>query len=346
MRRWFRMRRSGPGSVAAALAVVLTSALFAPAVAGPGELQRHPTASVCDGLLTVVVTERELCTHGGDGLPEPSIATLRRATALPKAPCPGNGLSGRRVRVFYGYPKGTTDRFSSLRDDIQLALRTSDSNLDAQTPAEGGQHYRFWCATDVAPTIRSVRLKAIGGDGAYSVIDVIDSLAHQRGLRLGDHNFTDGRFAFVTFVDHLEGVSAPAGQATFLGDDDPDPAANRNNDTSELRYAMVTLGFSTTVEAHLFQHEVGHTMGAVQFSSPHSSGAAHCYDIYDIMCYDDGGPYFDGGGALLSACTRMPDGQDPWDCGGDDWYAVDPPGGTYLNDHWNVADSGWLSWVK
>lgn len=341
------MRRSpGPASVATALAVVLTSALLAPAVAGAGHEQRHPADMRCGGLLTVVAAGGELCTHGGDGLPDPSATTLRRATSLPKAPCPGNGVSGRRVRVFYGYPKGTIDRFSSLRDDIQLALRTSDSNLDAQTPDHEGQHYRFWCETDVVPTIRAVRLKAVGGDGAYSVLDVIDSLVHQRALRLGDRNFTDGRFAYVTFVDHLEGVSAPAGQATFVSDDDPDPAVNQNNGTSQLRYAMVTLGFTTLNEAHLFQHEVGHTMGAVQLSSPHSSGAVHCYDAYDIMCYDDGGPYFSDGGTLLSQCPKMPDGQDPWDCGGDDWYGVDPMGGNYLVDHWNVADSGWLSWAR
>ncbi|MDP9328001.1 MAG: hypothetical protein M3P10_07325 [Actinomycetota bacterium] len=341
------MRRSpGLASVATALAVVLTSAVLAPAVAGAGHDQRHPADTMCGGLLTVVAAGRELCTHGGDGLPDPSATTLGRATSLPKAPCPGNGVSGRRVRVFYGYPKGTIDRFSSLRDDIQLALRTSDSNLDAQTPDDEGQHYRFWCETDVVPTIRAVRLKAVGGDGAYSVLDVIDSLVHQRAFRLGDRNFTDGRFAYVTFVDHLEGVSAPAGQATFVSDDDPDPAVNQNNGTSQLRYAMVTLGFTTLNEAHLFQHEVGHTMGAVQLSSPHSSGAVHCYDAYDIMCYDDGGPYFSDGGTLLSRCPKMPDGQDPWDCGGDDWYAVDPSGGNYLVDHWNVADSGWLSWAR
>jgi hypothetical protein len=43
--------------------------------------------------------------------------------------------------------------------------------------------------------------------------------------------------------------------------------------------------------------------------------------------------------------VTMPDGQDPWDCGGDDWYAASPAGGTYLANHWNVVDSGWLSWT-
>ena len=37
-------------------------------------------------------------------------------------------------------------------------------------------------------------------------------------------------------------------------------------------------------------HEVSHTLGRVQMSSPNSSGAGHCNDQYDLMCYEDGGP--------------------------------------------------------
>ena len=174
---------------------------------------------------------------------------------------------------------------------------------------------------------------------------MIDSLVAQRSLGFGTHDFVDDRFVYLTFVDHLQGMSAPAGQATFLGDDGPDPAVNRNNSTSQMHYGMVMLGYSAANESHLFQHEVGHTIGAVQLSSPHSSGAAHCYDVADVMCYDDGGPWFSGGGTLQPVCAAMPDGQDPWDCGGDDWYATSPADGTYLADHWNVVDSGWLSWT-
>ena len=32
-------------------------------------------------------------------------------------------------------------------------------------------------------------------------------------------------------------------------------------------------------------HEVLHTLGAVQPSAPHFSGGAHCYQLFDVMCY-------------------------------------------------------------
>jgi hypothetical protein len=337
MRRAPRIR-----SLAAGTALLLVSALFAPSgAAGTG---RDRSAEPCDDLVALEVAGATLCTHGGDAAPNlPAVARVRSALA-PGAPCPGDGTSARRVRVLYGYPAGTKDRSSELQADIRLALRIADANLDGQTPGTKGQHYRYWCRTDTGPTIEPVKLRAIGADGAYSVADVIVSLVDHRALGLGARNFVSGRFAYLTFVDHLQGVSAPAGQATFLGDDRPDPATNRNNDTSQMRYGMVTLGYPAATEARLFQHEVGHMLGAVQLSSPHTSGAAHCYEVADIMCYDDGGPWFSAGGTLQQRCATMPDGQAPWDCGNDDWYAVTPAGGSYLTDHWNLADSGWLSW--
>jgi hypothetical protein len=58
----------------------------------------------------------------------------------------------------------------------------------------------------------------------------------------------------------------------------------------------------------------------------------------------DGGPWFDGGGGMVDVCPTMPDGQEPWDCGADDYYGESPAGGSYLAGHWNLRDSAWLAW--
>ncbi len=91
-----------------------------------------------------------------------------------------------------------------------------------------------------------------------------------------------------------------------------------------------TIGLFEGVTAFAFMHETGHTMGAVQSSAPHSTGAWHCTDAYDIMCYNDGGPK---GGAYGPKATCP---IDFFDCGNDDYFNPGTPSG-YLALHWNVG---------
>ena len=89
-------------------------------------------------------------------------------------------------------------------------------------------------------------------------------------------------------------------------------------------------------------HEVLHTLGAVQPSAPHFSGGAHCYEIYDVMCYTpkDGTP-----DVFLRNCEIIgapPNPGKPLDCGGDDYFNPSPAPGSYLAAHWNLYDSGFL----
>jgi len=173
----------------------------------------------------------------------------------------------------------------------------------------------------------------------------MDSLGDQVSLGLGQTNYAGGRWVDAVFVDNIACCYPYAGQGTLFPDDSADPSSNWNNATwGGARYAMVRLGWPALLEAGFFQHEVGHNLGAVQDSAPHSSGAAHCYEGSDVMCYDDGGPWFQSGGAFESNCLAMADGQDVWDCGKDDYYDPSPANGSYLHDHWNIADSGWLVW--
>ena len=82
-------------------------------------------------------------------------------------------------------------------------------------------------------------------------------------------------------------------------------------------------------------HEIGHTLGAVQLSAPHSDQGDHCYDNDDTMCY----AYTAGVPAqtpLLRPCVADPQ---PFDCGQDDYFSPAPAPGTYLDSHWNTYDS-------
>ena len=89
-------------------------------------------------------------------------------------------------------------------------------------------------------------------------------------------------------------------------------------------------------------HELFHTLGAVQNGGetpppPFASGAAHCIDGLDIMCYNDQKP-------SLYSTTRCPasEGYDtiltkPIDCGEDTYFDAAPEPNSWLDEYWNVA---------
>jgi hypothetical protein len=345
--RMTSIRKLFAWSIALAVAGALSSSPVAPAAAA------GPTQDVCGGELQAVSIGAGVvqCTHGGDPIPtqQQSAALAAKAAlagTIPAAPCAGNGKGGRRVRVLYGYPAGTNNHIKSQRAKVRDAVALADYNLDFATPSADGQHYRFYCKTDVAVTITAVKLVGIGGDGLFTFNDVMGSLANQVSLGLGPENFRDGRFVYSIFVDNIATVYPYGGQANLQQDENPDPATNANNDPFFNRYSMIRWGLSPASEAEIFQHETGHNLGAVQLGAPHSSGAYHCFDEQDIMCYNDGGPYFAGGGALTFDCAANADGLPPFDCLNDDYYngeaVIDP--GNYLFSHWNLVNSGWITW--
>src|SRR5581483_2017258 len=88
-------------------------------------------------------------------------------------------------------------------------------------------------------------------------------------------------------------------------------------------------------------HEMSHNLGAVQLGTPHSTGAGHCWDSYDVMCYDDGGAKIPAGTYADGASHPCPRGAGPdaYDCGGDDYFNPSPAAGSYLASHWNVYNS-------
>lgn len=291
----------------------------------------------------VVIGGAPTCTHGGDALvPDvgPASRNLATRSPVPQAPCPGDGRSGRRIHVLLGYPSDThAPDAAAARPLIKQTLALADQNLDAQSASESGQHYRFWCFRDRAVTITVVRLTAIGADTTYTFTDVANGL-DARG-------FHSSAFVYVAFVANIDCCYPYGGQGSLALDDRPDPATNANNGAGP-RYSMIRFGLGDDPEslALAFQHETGHNLGAVQDSAPHTSGAFHCYEINDVMCYNDGGSYFSGGGSLIGSCPGMsPTGMYAFDCNGDDYYNVAPASRNYLADHWNVADSSWLTRV-
>jgi hypothetical protein len=91
-------------------------------------------------------------------------------------------------------------------------------------------------------------------------------------------------------------------------------------------------------------HEMLHTVGAVNASAPHvtrsgSTPLGHCWQEDDVMCQAEGdiAPRFDCPGVGGDDSLVV-------DCGQDDYFNVDPPGGSFLagSPNANTANSGFM----
>ena len=129
---------------------------------------------------------------------------------------------------------------------------------------------------------------------------------NQVALGLGPTDFNNALWDNAVFVDVPQTGNWPTFNGVALGScnncfdsaagsDSPNPATNPNNNkTTNLRVPTINLQavdfafgndawnqfISTT-----FMHEVGHSLGAVQYSAPFSDGSGHCKGpLSDSMC--------------------------------------------------------------
>lgn len=79
--------------------------------------------------------------------------------------------------------------------------------------------------------------------------------------------------------------------------------------------------YSNGLTYEILAHENGHGLGAVRLDAPHSTGAWHCTDGSDVMCYDDGGR----NEYIPLICVGM-----RFDCNHDDYFNPQPLAGSYL----------------
>jgi hypothetical protein len=230
--------------------------------------------------------------------------------------CDGDGQTGKRVQVLYAYESDTASRYSQYLASFRNWAVAVDTLFVTSAAETGGtRHVRYVTTPDCAVEVDEVELPAGGLTDFSTTIDALRKLGYGR---------TDRKY--LIFADS----NVYCGIGTFTGDDRPG-ANNRNN--GGPGYARTDAG---CWNAGMATHELGHTLGAVNNSAPHSSKAGHCTDEYDLMCYDDSG----------SAPTKVtcPDrGRDQrLDCRHDDYFNTSPSPGSYLATHWNVADSEFL----
>jgi hypothetical protein len=314
--------------------------------------QADPAAACAHGLKVAAQDDNHVfCSHGPDSADAVGDLGLPGGGTTPTpAPCIGDGASGARIEVVYGAPSDVPNDYTNKVASIRTAIDQADQYFEA-SDASTTQHLRWLCSGG-SVVVDDVTLVPIGNDGAYTYQDVYNSLNPRgKGKKTTGPTYNSASRVYVVFVDGLTSSNYPyCGQGSVDADDSP-ATTNRNN--VGPAYALIACW-----TGHTALHEIGHMLGAVQLSAPHSSGAYHCYDDADIMCYNDGGSYFAGPDgvngtsddrSLVMACagtatvlgTSAPD-DNQFDCNEDDYYNPAPAAGSYIAQHWNLARSAWV----
>jgi len=241
------------------------------------------------------------------------------------------------IKVVYAYASDVGDRFGLFGSALQLYTKAAA----AKVALGSDKTLRLDRGSSCGSAFLDVQTVALGHPvGAYTTRSVLDDIQSRLPDRPGVN--------YLVFVDFgLPVLSAAAG--SWARDDSP-WATNAANLPAHSRYAYLEGGgadfFGSEQAASQYAdqvlHEVLHTLGAVQPSAPHFSGGAHCYELFDVMCYTPKDGTTD---VFLRNCDivgETPNPGKPLDCGNDDYFNPSPAPGSYLAGHWNLYDSGFL----
>ncbi len=272
--------------------------------------------------LQALVVESELCTHGSDPR-DPIIAqTVRRPRSFTPVRqdklCPGNGTSGARIHVFTGSRDDVTQRIRPTLGYAQRYLSLSSSTHV--------QKLRFLCA-DGKPVIEVIDIAWETTPSRFTEF--------VRKMRAMNHVREDRIYLYVSGTIPNYG---PCGQGTI------GVTKNEAGTYVERAWPMYSMvGCVGPSVATL--HELGHNLGVVAPEAAHSSGDGwHCWETQTLMCYPDGGSYFEAGGKMQSFnCQNRIEpvaGSIPtFDCNHDDFWNP-----TLITDlPWNSAESKYLT---
>lgn len=278
-------------------------------------------ACVTDGGLFEIFdgpTGRSLgTTHGPDPI-EPQVAAPTPLAAT-EPRCISSSIEDPFVtHVIYARALDDSDLYTSRLASIRATVRTAIGTVDAAAAATGatGATLKVLCDGAGEIIVANEILPTLAAEADFSTIT--------RDLTaLG---YADARARYWVLYDDPQ-ACACGGTGHFIDDDQPG-AGNANNGNGATPMFAVNFGYTTS--SRIWLHELGHNLGAVQFSAPNSTLAGHCIDGRDTMCYSDGGPR--GSSYSTASCAG-----EIFDCGSDDYFNMQPEPGSYLDRHWNLG---------
>lgn len=249
-----------------------------------------------------------------DAAPDPLALLFPHET--PPVPPVCSAPDGPGLVLVYARPSDRPDNASAMTPTLRRLLNESNGIVHAAGRAlDARADLLARCDADGVPVVLVRHLATAASASSYD--DIVGELRRQ-GL-------VDPLAKYLVYFD---GRRADLGGEAFALDDERSGPENVNEQggTFALSYGVA--------DAALLLHEYAHSLGAVQTGAPHATGAHHCNDGRDVLCYADGGPR----ASYQSHCT---DGIH-FDCGADDYFHPRPPEGSYLAAHWNLASSRWL----
>jgi hypothetical protein len=271
--------------------------------------------------------------------------------------------SAPTFKVIYAYPNDTGNRIATFGPIIQAGVKAMSDFTESESG--GVLSLRFDLGNFEGPgcvDIQRVALPRPTSDYLGSASTSFNRIANDVFAKLGAQPPVRNYLVYADSVP-LAGI---AGIAERYGSDAFDGSATHNlgglfavlygRGGTDFFDSSAAFAPGTTSRKHLevALHELTHNLGAVQNTAPHSSGkigaldAGHCYDEYDLECYDDGGDGFvmqppdancDGPSAPIDPYALT---SQAWDCNKDDYFSVAPAPSSYLDTHWNAARSVFL----
>lgn len=261
-----------------------------------------------------------------EGIPVPAEV----AAASDEVKCDGDGTSGFRTQAIYMVTADKPNRYADVVDDIQQWAAGVDTVFNLSAAKTGGvRNVRYVTEDNGDGTCSAKVLNVTVPAGSFASFN--SSIAALKTLGYDNPNrkylmWVDGSGFNICGIAVTYPYSTPADQS------------NPNNGLYP-QYARTDApcwGQGGTATSHSVEaHELVHTMGSVFSDAPHGTNAGHCFDEYDTMCYADG-----GGKAMQQICAT--DQESLLDCNNDDYFSTFPSGGSYLDTHWNSADSRFL----
>ncbi|MEA2828948.1 MAG: hypothetical protein QOG43_3387 [Actinomycetota bacterium] len=260
---------------------------------------------------------------GAGAAPQPGVAAVQSGI-----PCYGTGSDGYRVQLLYVRATGMADNSASYFPTfINAAANANTEYRDSAAKTGGVRNIRFVTDASCNLVIQKVQISAAA---IGSLSGMVNALTAQ------GFNHTDRRY--LAWVDN----NTYCGIGEIYTDDRPNPtpglsSSNYSNGNPQARATFARVdngcwGQSNSVEAH----ELTHMLGGVQPTAPHGTNGFHCRDESDRMCY------VDGAGVVMSQVCPVAS-ERLLDCNGDDYFSTNPPAGSWLAAHWNVANSAFLA---